>query len=100
MQTQSRTRNSFSFVVLNLCSAFPAWYNGLMPDQITMLRTEVLHLLRQVLSIRTAIEEAECAVYADELDEVKVQLVNMRAELDTIVSYFETQHKIGMKQIK
>jgi hypothetical protein len=69
-----------------------------MPDQITMLRSEVLHLLRQVLNIRTAIEEAECAVYTDELDEVKVQLITMRAELDTIVSYFETQHRIGIKQ--
>jgi hypothetical protein len=68
-----------------------------MGEQITMLRTEVLHLLRQVLSIRTAIEEAECAVYTDELDEVKVQLINMKAELDTIVSYFETQHHIGIK---
>jgi hypothetical protein len=71
-----------------------------MPDQITTLRSEVIHLRRQVLSIRTAIEEAECAVYTDELDEVKVQLINMKAELDTIVSYFETQHRIGIKLIK
>ena len=49
-----------------------------MGDQITMLRSEVMHLLRHVLSIRTAIDEAELAIYSDEIDDAKVQLITMR----------------------
>ena len=62
-----------------------------------MLRTEVMHLLRNVHEARTAINAANRAIYEDDLDEVKVRLITMKAELDTIISYFETQHHIGIK---
>jgi hypothetical protein len=62
-----------------------------------MLRSEVIHLLKHAHEIRTAIDEANRAIYEDEIDEVKVQLITMKAELDTIISYFETQHRIGIK---
>ena len=68
-----------------------------MADQITTLRSEVMHLLRQVHDVRTAIDEANRAIYEDEIDEVKVQLITMKAMLDTIISYFETQHRIGIR---
>ena len=68
-----------------------------MPEQITLHRTEVMHLLRSVHEIRDAINHANRAIYEDDLDEVKVRLINMKAELDTIISYFETQHHIGIK---
>ena len=71
---------------------------SIMYEQITMLRSEVLHLLKHVHDVKVAIDEAERAIYEDEIDEVKVQLITMKAELDTIISYFETQHRIGIKQ--
>jgi hypothetical protein len=71
-----------------------------MPDQITMLRSEVMHLLRHVHEVKAAISHAEHAIYEQDIDEVKVQLITMKAELDTIISYFETQHRIGIKQTR
>ena len=92
------TRGSFHlFVQRSAILAFLLCY--FMNNQITMLRSEAIHLLKHVLEAKTAIDNANRAIYeVKDYDEVAVQLISIRAELDTMISYFETQHRIGLKQ--
>jgi hypothetical protein len=68
-----------------------------MPDQITMLRSEVLNLLRQVLNIRTAIDVSEHAIYEDEIDEVKVQLITIKLNSTLLFRTSKLSTALGLR---
>jgi hypothetical protein len=70
-----------------------------MPDQITMLRSEVLNLLRQVLNIRTAIDVSEHAIYEDEIDEVKVQLITIKLNSTLLFRTSKLSTALGLSRI-
>lgn len=68
-----------------------------MVEQITMLRSEVLQILRHVHEIRTEIEYLTNILYEEDYDEIENMLNVMRAHADNIIRYFEIEHHIGIK---